>query len=228
MSEIRVLIVDDDPMVLSSLRTYFKKAPHITVVGEASDGHKALNMVSKGGVDVVLTDIHMPEMDGVELLERIQRLDNPPKLIAITSFDTDETMIRILGLGGNGYILKTSRPEAIISTVEDVVQGGTVISPVSATRLIKTLPSRTMSEYDITETEDKVLSLVCQGQPNSVIAKRLQKSSGTVKKHLSALFTKFGATSRLDLALKAMEAGFKPRDIETGAETPLDDTDKFF
>ena len=120
MSDIKVLIVDDDPLVLSTLRTYFKKAPHITVVDEASDGHEALNIIARGGVDVVLTDIHMPNMDGVELLERIKKVENPPKFIAITSFDTDETMLKILSLGGNGYILKTARPESVIGTVEDL------------------------------------------------------------------------------------------------------------
>nr|WP_240393957.1 response regulator transcription factor [Corynebacterium lactis] len=212
LAEIKVLIVDDDPLVLSSLRTYFKKAPHITVVGEAQDGHEALNLVSKGGVDVVLTDIHMPTMDGIELLERIQKVAQPPKFVAITSFDTDETMIKILSLGGNGYILKTARPESIISTIEDVVQGGTVISPVSATRLIKTLPSRSISSYKVTNAEKEVLNLICKGMSNHDIASELGKSSGTVKKHLSSLFSKFGASSRLDLALKAIDAGFKTTD----------------
>lgn len=212
MSEIKVFIVDDDPLVLSSLQTYFKKAPHITVVGEANDGHEALNVISKGGIDVVLTDIHMPKMDGVELLERIQKVAEPPKFVAITSFDTDETMIKILSLGGNGYILKTARPESIISTIEDVMQGGTVISPVSATRLIKTLPTQGIGSYHVTNAEEEVLKLICKGMSNHDIAKELGKSSGTVKKHLSSLFNKFGASSRLDLALKAIDAGFKTKD----------------
>ena len=207
---INVLIVDDDPMVLSSFKTYFKKAPNIRVAGEANNGEDALKLVLQGGIDVILTDIHMPEMDGVELLKRIKLLENPPKLVAITSFDTDETMIRILSLGGSGYILKTSRPESIISTIEDVVQGGTVISPVSATRLIKSLPSRDISAYEITPAEEEVLTLICQGMSNQDIALELRKSPGTVKKHLAGLFNKFGANSRLDLALKARDAGFRP------------------
>lgn len=210
MSDIKVLIVDDDPLVLSTLRTYFKKAPHITVVDEASDGHEALNIIARGDIDVVLTDIHMPNMDGVELLERIKKVENPPKFIAITSFDTDETMLKILSLGGNGYILKTARPESVIGTVEDVFQGGTVISPISATRLIKTLPSRNISSYKITHAEREVLGLICRGRSNHDIAKELGKSPGTIKKHLSSMFNKFGATSRLDLALKAIDAGFQP------------------
>jgi DNA-binding NarL/FixJ family response regulator len=210
MSEIKVLIVDDHPLVLSTLRTYFKKAPNIVVVGEANDGHEALNMVARGGIDVVLTDIHMPNMDGVELLERIKKVNNPPKFIAITSFDTDETMLKILSLGGNGYILKTARPESVIGTIEDVMEGGTVISPISATRLIKTLPSRNYASYKITRAEEDVLALICRGKSNHDIAKELGKSAGTIKKHLSNMFNKFGATSRLDLALKAMDAGYQP------------------
>lgn len=210
MPDIKVLIVDDDPLVLSTLRTYFSKAPHIVVVGEASDGNEALNIIAKGGIDVVLTDIHMPNMDGVELLQRIKRVDEPPRFIAITSFDTDETMLKILSFGGNGYILKTARPESIISTVEDVMKGGTVISPVPATRLIKTLPSRNFRDYNITEAEREILGLICNGKSNQAIAKELRKSQGTVKKHLSSLFAKFDANSRLDLALKAMDAGFRP------------------
>lgn len=207
---INVLIVDDDPMVLSSFKTYFKKAPNIRVAGEANNGEDALKLVLQGGIDVVLTDIHMPETDGVELLTRIKLLENPPKLVAITSFDTDETMIRILSLGGSGYILKTACPESIISTIEDVVQGGTVISPVPATRLIKSLPSRDISAYEITSSEEDVLTLICQGMSNQEIALELHKSPGTVKKHLASLFNKFGANSRLDLALKARDAGFRP------------------
>lgn len=215
MPEIKVLIVDDDPIVLSTLRTFFKKAPNIVVIAEASNGHEALSIIAKGGVDVVLTDIHMPSMDGIELLQRIKKVEKPPKYIAITSFDTDETMLKILSLGGNGYILKTARPESVIGTIEDVMKGGTVISPISATRLIKTLPRRNIRSYDITQAESEVLGLICAGKSNQAIAKELGKSPGTIKKHLSSMFSKFDANSRLDLALKAMDAGFRPPQPET-------------
>lgn len=234
---IRLLLVDDDPLVMSSLRLYFSMpaAASIEIVGEATDGTAALELLETLDADVIMTDIHMPGMDGVTLLRQVRSLDNPPVFIAMTALDEDETMLSILSLGGAGYILKSSRPEFIIDTVHQALAGGTVVSPQPATRLVQHLPTpdRPPTEEDTTavavapavdspaassrlarlsSAEERVLSLICAGLSNAEIARETGRSASAVKKAVSSLLAKFGTESRIQLAVLAVEAGFHPED----------------
>jgi DNA-binding NarL/FixJ family response regulator len=218
---IRLLLVDDDPLVLSSLRLYFSTpaASDIEVVGEACDGAGALDLLGRIDADVLMADIHMPTMDGVELLRHVRELERPPVFIAMTALDEDATMLSVLSLGGAGYILKSSRPEFIIETVHQALAGGTVVSPQPATRLMRHLPAGGgLSAEDadrldrLSPSEEKVLSLVCAGLSNAEIARRTGRSASAVKKTVSSLLTKFGTDSRVQLAVLAVEAGFHPED----------------
>ena len=257
---IRVLIVDDDPLVLSSLRLYFAApaADDIEIVAEASTGREALDIMkdtpAEERIDVIMADIHMPGMSGVELLGEIQTIENPPVFVAMTALDEEETMLSILAQGGRGYILKSSRPEFITDTVLAAVGGGTVVSPQPASRLVQHLstlngdsasdastasettnapatsagvsdvgqddaasaaespdperPSRNLPR--LSASEERVLGLLCDGLSNTEISKKTGRSASAVKKQISNLLVKFGAASRVQLAVLAIEAGFIP------------------
>ncbi len=250
-SPIRLLIVDDDPLVLSSLRLYFgaPAAESIEVVGEAATAQDALDILEAASpekrIDVVMADIHMPGMDGVELLGKIRQIENPPDFVAMTALDEEDTMLSILAQGGRGYILKSSRPEFIIDTVLAAVGGGTVVSPQPASRLVQHLSTLTENssgdgrgeaatpdtatrpDEPVTEvipgnpapnlprlsaSEERVLGLVCDGLSNAEISKKTGRSASAVKKQISNLLVKFGAGTRVQLAVLAVEAGFVPDD----------------
>lgn len=259
-SPIRLLIVDDDPLVLSSLRLYFgaPAAESIEVVGEAATAQDALDILGAASpekrIDVVMADIHMPGMDGVELLGKIRQIENPPDFVAMTALDEEDTMLSILAQGGRGYILKSSRPEFIIDTVLAAVGGGTVVSPQPASRLVQHLSTLTEDssgdangeaeddtatevggapdtaarpDEPVTEvipgnparnlprlsaSEERVLGLVCDGLSNAEISKKTGRSASAIKKQISNLLVKFGAGTRVQLAVLAVEAGFIPDD----------------
>lgn len=223
---VRLLIVDDDPLVLSSLRLYFSTpgAEPIEVVGEANTGAEALAFLAARAddapVDVILADVHMPEMDGVTLLSHVRELPTPPAFVAMTALDEEETMLSLLTRGARGYILKSSRPEFLIDSVRTAVNGGTVVSPQPASRLVRHLQDRSPDAAAdspgeqglprLSGAEEQVLSLLCTGLSNTDISKRTGRSASTVKKQVSQLLAKFGATTRVRLAVAAVEAGFRP------------------
>lgn len=218
-STIWVMVVDDDPTVLSSLRTYFSSTRDIRVLAEARNGVDALEQLRHVDVDIVLADIHMPEMDGVTLLHEIRALDNPPFFVAITALDTDETMLEVLAGGGAGYIVKSSRPQTIIAAIRDAVAGGTTVSPHALKLLVGHLPGdklpaqrdsrdSVLTESRVTKTEKKVLKHLCDGKSNAEISEALNLSESTVKKQVSNLIGEFGVNSRLQLAVSVIRSGY--------------------
>lgn len=213
-----VLIVDDEPVVRSSLRRYFAATSDIRVLAEASDGATALAQLDATTVDVVLADIHMPTMDGVALLRKIQERPQPPAFVAITALDSDDTMLQVLAGGGAGYILKSARPQSIINAVREATTGGTSVSPQSLSRLVGYIPPAPPAAGDVAEdehpdqeltvTERQILTHLCRGLSNAAIARTLNYAEGTVKKYVSQLITRFDADSRLSLAVTAIRMGW--------------------
>ena len=212
---IRVFLVDDDPLVRDVLTRYFHNTDGITVVGTASNGVEALERIcapATGSVDLVLSDVHMPEMDGATLLRRLSERPSTPAFLAITSLENDRAMLEVLAHGGRGYILKSQPPEEIILSVRQAVTGGTVVSPAAMNKLVQYIapepvrptPARTELPPGITDTEIAVLDLLCEGLSNADIAKRLNYSESTVKKQVSHLLTLFDVTSRLDLVVTVL------------------------
>lgn len=210
----QVLIVDDDPLALSALTRYFSKAPDFRVVATASSGMGALHALDDFDVDLILSDIHMPQMNGVELLERIKQREKVPVFIAITAIDNDQSMLRVLGKGGSGYILKSQTPSSIIQAARDAVLGGMVVSPSSVEQLVASVsePPRPSSEATLLERvihyeselstmEKRALELLCQGLSNAEIASALQYSESSVKRFVSQLMQRFSAGSRLELVV---------------------------
>lgn len=210
----QLLVVDDDSLVLGSLRRYFATVDDIEVVAEAHNGVDALRAIKDLNIDTVLADIHMPEMDGLTLLREIQKLDQPPTFVAMTALDADETMLDVLSNGGAAYVVKSARASFIIDTVRQAAAGGTVVSSRSLSRLIGDLPDRpTRKLPELSNPEARVLAMLCDGLSNAVIAQKLGYAEGTVKKHVSTLIHRFGASSRLNLVVIALRRGFIPEDV---------------
>lgn len=211
---IRVFLVDDDPLVRDVLHRYLISADGIDVVGTASSGPEALEVINAEDVDLVLSDVYMPEMDGPTLLARLNERPNTPAFLAITSLENDRKMLDVLAQGGRGYILKSQPPEEIILSVRQAVTGGTVVSPAAMTNLVRYLspsdqpaepavPQRTYPQ-GINDAEIDVLELLCEGLSNSDIARRLNYSESTVKKQVSHLIKLYGVSSRLDLVVHVL------------------------
>lgn len=211
---IRVFLVDDDPLVRDVLNRYLTSAGDIEVVGTASSGAEALERMDPAGIDLVLSDVYMPEMDGAALLGHLNERPDTPAFLAITSLENDKKMLDILAQGGRGYILKSQTPDEIILSVRQAVTGGTVVSPAAMTNLVRYLepaykpqepaPAKRIYPEGITDGEIDVLELLCEGLSNADIARRLNYSESTVKKQVSHLLALYGVSSRLDLVVTVL------------------------
>ena len=210
---IRVFLVDDDELVRSTLRVYFQTTEDITMVGEATNGADCLDQLEEAKPDLVLADIHMPHMDGITLLKHLNSAPNPPTFLAVTAFDSDDTMLKILRAGGAGYILKNQRPRSIIEAVRAAVEGGTVVAPAAMHRLVDYIGepatprdpvAAAIESHELHDAEIAVLKLLLAGNSNSEIAAATHYSESAVKKHVSRLITIFGASTRLNLVAKIL------------------------
>jgi DNA-binding NarL/FixJ family response regulator len=213
---IRVLVVDDDALVRSGLLMILGGAPDIEVVGEAVDGQAGVDAAREHHPDVVLMDIRMPRMDGLEATEMIGAWPDPPKVIVLTTFDGDDYVARALGAGASGFLLKDTAPPAIVEAIRRVADGDPMLSPSVTTRLIEQLtsgsaPDRTRSARGrlsrLTEREREVAVAVGAGLSNADIAARLYLSVPTVKAHIGHLFTKLEVTNRVQIAICVHDAG---------------------
>ena len=213
---IRVLIVDDDALVRSGLQMILGGAPDIEVVGEAVDGHSGLDAARQHRPDVVLMDIRMPRMNGLETTEVIGAWPDPPKVIVLTTFDADDHVARALAAGASGFLLKDTAPAAIVEAIRRVADGDPMLSPSVTTRLIEQLttgsaPDRTRIAKArlsrLTKREEEVAVAVGAGLSNADIAARLYLSVPTVKAHIGHLFTKLEVTNRVQIAICVHDAG---------------------
>ena len=213
---IRVLVVDDDALVRSGLVMILGGAPDIEVVGEAVDGQAGVDAARQHHPDVVLMDIRMPRMDGLQATEQIGSWPDPPKVIVLTTFDADDYVARALGAGASGFLLKDTAPPAIVEAIRRVADGDPMLSPSVTTRLIEQLtagsaPDRTRIAKDrlsrLTEREQEVAVAVGAGLSNADIAARLYLSVPTVKAHIGRLFTKLDVTNRVQIAICVHDAG---------------------
>ena len=203
---LRILLVDDDPSITEAFPVYFSTTDDLEVVDTATTGRQALQWLEANDCDLVLSDIHMPDVDGIELLQHIQRSTHPPLFVAMTAFDTDETMLKCLSLGAVGYIIKGQVPESIIHSLRDAAHGGTALSPGCLSRLVgMKASSRSQSELHapkVTGREQAVLSLICEGKTNEEIGTSMHLAEVTVRKIISQLLLRFSARNRVELAVK--------------------------
>lgn len=204
----RILLVDDDPTVLEGFPIYLSTTDDFQIVATATTGKIAAEWLSTHSCDLVLSDIHMPDMNGMELLHCVQRLNSPPLFVAMTAYDTDETMVQALRLGAVGYIIKGETPNAIIFSLRDALNGGTSISPDCLQRLLPDTPSTNKSFEEVrkllnlTSREQAVITLLCEGNTNIQIADKLNYAEITIRKTISSLFAKYGVSNRVELVVK--------------------------
>jgi len=210
---IRVLIVDDQALVRSGFRMLLDSSDDIDVVGEAENGAEALERMATSPVDVVLMDIRMPVMDGVETTKRIVASGAPAHVLVLTTFDADEYVYAALRAGASGFLLKDSRPAELLQAIRSVANGDAVVAPSATRRLldrfVPMLPTgqgRTDSRLDVlTDREREVLVEIAKGATNAEISATLYMAEGTVKTHIGRLFTKLQARDRVQLVLIAYE-----------------------
>jgi DNA-binding NarL/FixJ family response regulator len=215
---IRVVVVDDQSLVRSGFVVLLRSDPDIQVVGEAGDGREAVDLVTRERPDVVLMDIRMPEMDGVEatrLLTADPRLADTRVLI-LTTFDLDEYVFAALRAGASGFLLKDTLPEDLLAAIRVVAGGETLLSPGVTRRLVEEFLRRPATGGSgtpppgldqLTEREREVLGAVARGLSNAEIAETLYISPATAKTHVSHLLTKLQARDRAQLVVAAYEAG---------------------
>ncbi|MFH8788284.1 response regulator transcription factor [Streptomyces roseoverticillatus] len=212
---IRTMIVDDDSLVRLALVDILSDAPGITVAAQAPDGAEAVARAGTQHVDVVLMDVRMPRMDGIEATARLLALPDPPKVVMLTTFDLDQYVYDALAAGAVGFLLKDSDPAEIIRAVEVVADGQAMLHPSAARRLIehchRTTRARTSaarSRLDrLTPREADVLRLLAEGASNAEIAAGLGMRESTVKAHVSRILAALEVGNRVQAALYARDAG---------------------
>jgi DNA-binding NarL/FixJ family response regulator len=211
-----VLLVDDDPLVRAGLRTILSAAADLRVVGEADDGAAAVIGVRTHRPDVVLMDVRMPGLDGISATGQIGALDDPPKVIVLTTFQLDEYVFSALRAGASGFLLKDTPPADIIRAVRLVAAGEAMLSPSVTRTLIERfgagqgVPGRMAAEQAVrtlTGREQQVAAEVAKGLSNAEIAACLFMSEATVKAHVSRIMVKLGAANRVQVAITVRDAG---------------------
>jgi DNA-binding NarL/FixJ family response regulator len=217
---IRVLLVDDQPLLRTGFRLILESEPDITVVGQAGDGQVAQEQTRALLPDVVLMDIRMPGVDGIEATRRIVREAAPsahvPKVLVLTTFDLDEYIVEALRSGASGFLLKDVPPDELVQAIRVVAAGDAIVSPSVTRRLLDRFAARLPSAYEettparldrLTERELEVLRLIAKGMSNAEIAAKLVVSETTVKTHVGNVLTKLGLRDRVQAVVLAYETG---------------------
>ncbi|QHA08796.1 response regulator [Streptomyces broussonetiae] len=209
---IRVVVVDDEALVRSGFQLILNAADDIEVVATVS-GAGAVARIRAARPDVVLLDIRMPDVDGLTVLREVRTLPDGPVVAMLTTFDTDEYVLAALRHGAAGFLLKDTEPEQLAQMVRTLAAGGIVMSPKASRALLvshqgtETVDAEVAARVErLTARERDVLTLVAEGLSNAEIGTRLHLSAGTVKDHLSVIFTKLRVTSRIQAALLAQRA----------------------
>ncbi|HEY9326871.1 MAG TPA: response regulator transcription factor [Streptomyces sp.] len=206
---IRVLLVDDHQVVRRGLRTFLEIQDDIEVVGEAADGAEGVARTEELRPDVVLMDIKMPGTDGIEALRRLRELENPAKVLIVTSFTEQRTVVPALRAGASGYVYKDVDPDALAGAIRSVYAGHVLLQPeVAGALLAQDDPgSGTGRGSTLTEREREVLGLIADGRSNREIARALVLSEKTVKTHVSNILMKLDLSDRTQAALWAVRHG---------------------
>jgi DNA-binding NarL/FixJ family response regulator len=213
---IRVLIADDQMMVREGFSVLLNAMPDMEVVGEAVNGREAVAKVRELAPDVVLMDIRMPELNGIEATREIVAADGAAKVLVLTTFDLDEYVYQALRAGASGFLLKDASARQLADGVRVVASGEALLAPSVTRRLItefsklsekpQLMPSAQAAYGDLTERETEVLVLIAQGLSNSEIAQRLVVAESTIKTHVSRILVKLGLRDRTQAAVFAYEA----------------------
>jgi DNA-binding NarL/FixJ family response regulator len=218
----KVLVVDDQPLVRMGFRLIVDAEPDLRVVGEAANGDDAIRLATSTAPDVVLMDIRMPVMDGIEATRRIVALTPAPAILVVTTFDHDEYVFGALRAGAAGFLIKDASPEELLAAVRTVASGESLVTPRVTRRVIEAAldASAPMSDRSdalgpLTDRERDIVRGLAQGLSNQHLARRLHVSPATVKTHVSSVLSKLGLTSRVQAVIVAYETGLvRPGDLE--------------
>ncbi|GAB2711912.1 DNA-binding NarL/FixJ family response regulator [Microbacterium marinum] len=211
MTVIRVVLVDDQALFRAGIRMVVSSQPDLEVVGEASDGAQALEVVRATRPDVVLMDIRMPVMDGLTATATLLGDPDPPKVVMLTTFDLDEAAARAIQQGASGFLLKDADPEFLLAAIRTVHAGSSVIAAAATRQLFASLgqPTRAVppAYADLTDREREIFALAARGLSNAEIAAREFLSEATVKTHVSRILAKLALRDRVQLVVFAFEHG---------------------
>ena len=210
---IRILIADDQELVRTGFRVVLDAEPDLEVVGEAADGTAALEASAKLEPEVVLMDIRMPNLDGIEATRRIAAGNGSPRVLILTTFDLDDYVYEALRAGASGFLLKDARAEELVHAIRTVAAGDALLSPTITRRLIESYTRRPPPSTqpaplaELTPRELEVLRLVARGLSNADIARQLVVSDATVKTHVARIFSKLDLHDRAQAVVVAYESG---------------------
>ncbi len=210
---IKVMLVDDQNLVRKGVRSLLELSEEIEVIAEAADGAEAIRMIPEVGPDVVLLDMRMPGLSGLDVLRQLSATQSLPPTIILTTFDDDELVLAGIQSGARGYLLKDVALADLVSAIRTVAEGGTIVKPAVTQRLLKGLANlqNDFSSLDqpdpLTDRETEILRLMAGGYSNKEIANSLGVAEGTVKNHVSNILSKMGVRDRTRAVLKAFELG---------------------
>jgi DNA-binding NarL/FixJ family response regulator len=205
---IRVVLAEDHAVVRAGVEGLLANAEDIEVVGAAADGEEAVALATELGPDVVLIDLSMPRLDGIEATKRILAEKPETRVVVLTAFSDRDRILGALDAGALGYLLKDAVPEELLGAIRAAARGEAPLAPKAASEVLAARAAH--RDADLTEREREVLALVAEGLPNKLIARRLEISEKTVKAHLTRVFERIGVSDRTQAALWAQRHGVGP------------------
>jgi DNA-binding NarL/FixJ family response regulator len=209
---IRVLVADDQPLIRSGFRMILDRRDDIELVGEAEDGQQVLELAQERHPDVILMDIRMPGMDGIEATRRLVEAGTSARILALTTFDLDEYVYASIQAGASGFLLKDVQPTELVDAIRVVAAGNALFSPSATQRLIDRFGAAHAADPppeldELTDREREVLILLARGCSNAELGERLYLSEATVKTHVSSVLRKLGVRDRVQAVIVAYESG---------------------
>lgn len=212
MAPIRVLLCDDHQIVREGLRSFLELHDSVEIVGECANGVEVLQQIDASIPDVILLDLMMPRMSGLDVLRELQQREDAPKVLVLSSFLDDESVFAAIEVGADGYLLKDISPAELLKAIQDVSEGLSPLHPTIAQKLMRKLatPQKKQESRDVeelTEREQEVLGLVAQGLKNREVGQALCISPKTVKTHVSNILYKLGVKDRVQLVIWAHQRG---------------------
>ena len=207
---IRVLVADDQPLVRSGFRMVIDERDDLELVGEASDGAEVIELARELDPDVILMDVRMPNLDGVEATRRLVDADTRARILVLTTFDLDEYVYAAIQAGASGFLLKDVEPAELVDAIRVVAAGNSLFGPAATERLVARFAQAQPSGKsldDLTEREQEILRLLATGLSNAELAQQLFLSETTVKTHVSSILRKLGVRDRVQAVIAAYDAG---------------------